>query len=73
MARGPQGPDKRTQRETAEQTVREFLARGGSIKRGPDVVPTQLTCRSCGAVSVIGIAEGQRRSARCPKCGVIAG
>jgi hypothetical protein len=65
-------PDKGAQRTAAEQSVAEFLAKGGSIKRGPDVVPTLLTCRNCGAPTVVGIAASQRRSTRCPKCGAIA-
>jgi DNA-directed RNA polymerase subunit RPC12/RpoP len=48
-----------------------FLARGGAIKRGPDVVPTLYTCETCGAQSVVGIAENQRRGVRCPKCGAL--
>jgi hypothetical protein len=68
----PKRPDKRAQRTAAEEGVAEFLARGGAIKRGPDVVPTLLTCRNCGSPSVVGITNSHRRGARCPRCGGIA-
>jgi hypothetical protein len=64
-------PGKSEQRAATEQRVAEFLARGGAIKRGPDVVPTLITCGRCYAQSVVGVAAQQRRSARCPKCGGI--
>ncbi len=64
-----QRPDKGVQRADAERSIAEFLAKGGSIKRGPDVVPTMIVCRNCGTPSTVGLAADQRRSARCPKCG----
>ena len=72
MAKQPPKTDKGEQRAAMERGIADFLARGGSIKRGPDVVPTRLTCRNCGAPAVVGIAAEQKRSARCPKCGAIA-
>jgi hypothetical protein len=72
LAKDRRKPDKSEQRAAAERSVAEFLARGHSIKRGPDVVPTLITCANCAAQSVVGIASEQRRSARCPKCGSIA-
>jgi hypothetical protein len=72
LPKDKQKPDKNEQRAAAERSVAEFLAKGRTIQRGPDVVPTLLVCRNCGAPSTIGIAASQRRSARCPKCGAIA-
>ena len=69
MANDDRKPNKAEQRAAAEGATAAFLARGGAIKRGPDVVPTLFTCAACGAQTVVGIAEKQRRGVRCPKCG----
>lgn len=72
MASDDRKTDKARQRAAAEDAVAAFIARGGAIKRGPDVVPTLYTCRACGAQSIVGIASKQRRGARCPRCGTLA-
>jgi hypothetical protein len=60
---------KDDQRVAAAAAMAVFFSKGGTIKRGPDVVPTLFTCDVCGGQSMVGIAENQRRSIRCPKCG----
>ena len=71
MAKDERKPNKAGQRAAAEAAMAAFLARGGAITRGPDVVPTLFTCETCGAQTVVGIAEKQRRGVRCPKCGAL--
>ncbi len=72
MAANDRKPDKAAQRAEAEAALAAFAARGGAVKRGPEVVPTLFTCETCGAQAVVGIAEKQRRGVRCPKCGALA-
>ncbi len=59
-------PSKADRRSEAEAQVAAFLARGGSVKEMPAVVPTTFACTTCGHTGIIGIAPGKR--GRCPKC-----
>jgi hypothetical protein len=72
LAKPPPKSDKAERRAASERAIAEFLAKGGKIQRGPEVVPQLLVCRTCGAHSVVGVAKEQRRAVRCPKCGTIA-
>jgi hypothetical protein len=71
MAKDDGKPSKSDQRAAAEAAMAAFLAKGGAVKRGPDVVPTLFTCNTCGAPAVVGIAAKQKRGVRCPKCGAL--
>ena len=59
-------PSKADKRTEAEAEVAAFLARGGSVKAMPAVVPTAFACATCGHAGIVGIAPGKH--GRCPKC-----
>lgn len=67
-SRRPSTPNlsKADRKTEAEDAVAAFLARGGAVKRMPDVVATTFACANCGHTGILGVAEGKR--SRCPKC-----
>ena len=73
MAKDRRSPDKAELRAAAERGMADFLAKGRTVSRGPDVVPTLMTCQRCGAQAMVGVAAEQRRSPHCPKCGAVLG
>jgi predicted nucleic-acid-binding Zn-ribbon protein len=57
---------KADSRSESESIVAEFLAKGGTVKRMPDVEATAFACKTCGHTGIAGFAPGKAR--KCPKC-----
>ena len=50
----------------AAKAYEGHLAKGGTIKEGPAIVPTAFSCANCGHAGIVGVVPG--KIGRCPKC-----